>query len=78
MIVGSLGKISCMLVDVIKETMASCDYRNCDEICYDYLMDVASNCDVVFHNQVYSELWNTLFKICDDIGEQTSPFFIDK
>ena len=71
-------QISCMITDIINLTLASCDYRNCDEICMDYLMEVANECPVVFHNEVYLELWNTLFKICNDIGEQTSPFFLDK
>ena len=71
-------QISCMITDIINLTLASCDYRNCDEICMDYLMEVAHECPVVFHNEVYLELWNTLFKICNDIGEQTSPFFLDE
>ena len=71
-------QISCMITDIINLTLASCDYRNCDEICMDYLMEVANECPVVFHNEVYLELWNTLFKICNDIGEQTSPFYLDK
>jgi len=71
-------QISCMITDIINLTLASCDYRNCDEICMDYLMEVANECPVVFHNEVYLELWNTLFKICNDIGEQTSPFFLDE
>ena len=71
-------QISCMITDIINLTLASCDYRNCDEICMDYLMEVANECPVVFHNEVYLELWYTLFKICNDIGEQTSPFFLDE
>ena len=71
-------QISCMITDIINLTLASCDYRNCDEICMDYLMEVANECPVVFHNEVYLELWNTLFKICNDIGEQTSPSFLDE
>ena len=71
-------QISCMITDIINLTLASCDYRDCNEICIDYLMEVANECPVVFHNEVYLELWNTLFKICNDIGEQTSPFFLDE
>ena len=73
-----IEQISCMITDIINLTLASCDYRDCDEICMDYLMEVANECPVVFHNEVYLELWNTLFKICNDIGEQTSPFYLDK
>ena len=67
--------ISCMLVDVIKYTLSACDYRNCDERCFDYLLEVSNECPVVFHNQQYTLLWNSLFRICNEIGEQTSPFF---
>ena len=73
-----IKQISCMLIDVINNTLASCDYRDCNEICMDYLMHVANECPVVFNNERYLVLWNTLFQICVDIGEQTSPFFLDK
>ena len=73
-----IEQISCMINDIINLTLASCDYRDCNEICMDYLMEVAHQCPVVFHNEKYLELWNTLFKICNDIGEQTSPFYLDK
>ena len=73
-----LPKISCFLLDVIRETLASCDYRDCNEICIDYLMEVSTQCPVVFNNEGYLALWNTLFQICNDIGEQTSPFYLDK
>ena len=59
-----MKNISCMLVDVIKTTLASCDYHNCTEICTDYLMHVSNECPVVFHNETYLLLWNTLFNIC--------------
>jgi len=71
-------KISCMLVDVIRSTFAICDYRECDEKCMDYLMDVGFECPIVFNNERYSELWLTLYNICNEIGEQTSPFYLDK
>tara|TARA_R110000824_G_scaffold143807_4_gene311561 strand:+ start:5338 stop:5541 length:204 start_codon:yes stop_codon:yes gene_type:complete len=67
-----------MLVDVIKTTLASCEYRDCNEICFDYLLDVSYDCPLVFKNEHYTLLWNGLFKICNDIGEQTSPFYLDK
>lgn len=59
-----IQQISCLITDVIKLTLASCDWRDCDEVCHDYLMAVADHCPVVFHNEVYLELWNALFKIC--------------
>ena len=73
-----IQKISCMLIDVINLTLASCDFRNCNEICTNYLMNVANNCHHVFNNEKYLELWNTLFNICNDIGIQSSPFYLDK
>ena len=73
-----IQKISCMLIDVINLTLASCDFRNCNEICTNYLMNVANNCHHVFNNEKYLELWNTLFNICNDIGKQSSPFYLDK
>ena len=60
---------SCMLVDVIKLTLASCDYRNCTQLCIDYLMHVGNECPVVFHNETYTLLWNTLFGICNNSTE---------
>jgi len=75
---GAIQHISCMIVDVIKQTLSTCDYRDCNEICIDYLMEVSNQCPVVFNNEGYLALWNTLFQICNDIGEQTSPFYLDK
>ena len=66
-----------MLVDIIKLTFLTCDYRECDEKCMDYLMDIGFKCPV-FNNERYSELWLTLYNICNEIGEQTSPFYLDK
>jgi hypothetical protein len=70
--------ISCMLVDVMRQTLATCDYRECDEKCTDYLMEVGLYCPVVFNNEQYASLWNTLYTICNEIGEQTSPFYLDE
>ena len=78
MLQEKLSEFSCMLVDVIRYTFTSCDFRNCDEKCMDYLMEVSHECPVVFHNEQYLLLWNTLFKICNDIGIQSSPFYLDK
>ena len=63
-----------MLGDIIQLTFEICDYRDCDEKCMDYLMDI----DFEYHNKRYSELWITLYNICNEIGEQTSPFYLDK
>lgn len=78
MIHNVMKGFSCMLVDVIRETLSRCDYRDCDEVCMDYLTEVSYGCPVVFHNEQYTLLWNSLFKICSEIGEQTSPFYLDK
>ena len=56
--------MSCMLVDVINMTLASCDYTHCEEACKNYLWLVANNCSHVFNNQTYNELWRTLISIC--------------
>ena len=60
-----IKNISCTFIDVINLTLASCDYTNCNETCYDYLMNVADECPVVFNNEEYLRLWNTLFDICN-------------
>ena len=73
-----IKNITCFLVDVINNTLASCDYRECDVQCNDYLMAVQTQCPVVFNNEMYKKLWRTLYKICNDIGEQTSPFYLDE
>ena len=72
-----ISEISCMIIDVISNTLASCDYKDCNEICTDYLMDVANNCPVVFNNETYLLLWNTLFNICNANEEQISLFSLD-
>jgi hypothetical protein len=73
-----LVEFSCMLIDVINDTLAACDYRDCNQVCMNYLMYVSSKCPHVFNNERYLELWNTLFDICAEIGVQTSPFYLDK
>ena len=70
--------ISCFLTDVVRITLASCDYNNCRQVCMDYLVYVSTSCSRVFDNQKYLELWDSLFTICNDIGEQTSPFYLDR
>jgi len=56
--------IDCMLTDVIRLTLASCDYNECNKICYDYLMLVGQECPRIFNNEEFSNLWNTLYNIC--------------
>lgn len=73
-----LIKFSCMLIDVINDTLAACDYRNCNKICMTYLMSIVKECPDVFNHDRYLELWRSLFEICASIGEQTSPFYLDK
>ena len=73
-----LQKVSCYLLDVIRETLARCDYRDCNEKCVDYLIAVSRECPHVFNNDRYLELWNSLFDICAEIGIQTSPFYLDQ
>ena len=72
-----ISKINCMIIDVITNTLATCDYKDCNDICIDYLIDVANNCPVVFHNETYLLLWNTLFNICNADEEQISQFSLD-
>ena len=55
---------NCLITDIIKITLASCDYSSCTQVCMDYLMYVGYNCPVVFNNDVYLELWYSLYDIC--------------
>jgi len=73
-----IEKISCMLTDVIRYTLASCDYRECNKLCIDYLLQVLTYCPHVFNNERYTQLWSTLFNLCEEIGIQSSPFYLDK
>jgi len=77
MIPDTIKKISCMLLDVIRETLAVCDYRDCNEICSDYLIEVNEQCPTVFYNEKYQELWKTLYIICNNIGEQSRTLYLD-
>ena len=61
---GLIQVFNCMLVDVIRTTMAVCDYSDCTDDCRNYLLQVSTECPVVFHDEVYLELWNSLIKIC--------------
>ncbi len=63
-----LDIISCMFADIIRTTLTLCNYNNCDDVCSQYLIDVAGNCDNVFNNERYLELWNTLINICFNDG----------
>ena len=54
----------CMIISVIKTTLAICNYTLCSDECMEYLLNVGNNCPVVFHNEVYLELWQTLIHQC--------------
>ena len=56
--------ISCLIIDIIRNTLTICNYQNCNHNCSQYLLDVAGNCSSIFNNQQYLELWNTLINIC--------------
>lgn len=62
-----LSNVSCLITDIIRTTLASCDYTNCNKICYEYLWTISNECPHVFNNEKYVELWNTLFHNC--LGE---------
>ena len=68
----SIEEISCMIIDVIKDTLASCDYQNCSDTCFEYLLEVSKECQIVFHNERYEELWHSLIHICLTQGEKIS------
>ena len=55
---------SCLITDIIKNTLSICNYQNCNHTCSQYLLNVAGNCDNVFNNEHYLQLWNTLINIC--------------
>ena len=44
--------ISCYLLDVVRETLESCDYSECNDICKDYLLSIDENCSCVFDNDL--------------------------
>lgn len=69
-----IAEISCLITDVIKSTLSSCDYRECNELCKDYLFNVAYECPVVFNNGVYSSLWSTLFDICFSTDKEINNY----
>ena len=56
--------ISCLITDIIRNTLTICNYENCNHTYSQYLLDVAGNCGNIFNNQQYLELWNTLINIC--------------
>ena len=58
------GTISCMITDVIRTTLDTCDWQECSEACGQYLWRVAWGCPVVFNNLTYRSLWNTLMNMC--------------
>jgi hypothetical protein len=56
--------IDCIITDVIRVTLATCDYSACNKMCYDYLILVSQECPRIFNNEVYNNLWETLYNIC--------------
>ncbi len=59
-----IDNFSCMLIDVIKNTLDTCKWNDCDGLCRDYLWTVAFECPTVFNNETYESLWKTLIHIC--------------
>ena len=59
-----LDSISCYLLDVVRETLESCNYNECNDICKDYLLFIDENCPCVFDNDQYRTLWETLVEVC--------------
>lgn len=56
--------IDCMIVSVIKTTLETCSWENCNDICREYLLNVSLYCPIPFHNHVYVQLWQTLIEQC--------------
>jgi len=56
--------ISCLITDIIRTTLTVCNYQHCDHACSQYLLNVAGNCQEVFNNQHYLQLWDTLINLC--------------
>ena len=56
--------MNCMIVAVIKNTLSMCDYKNCSDVCENYLMEVGAECEHIFNNETYTNLWITLMNIC--------------
>ncbi len=56
--------LSCMFVDVLRETLYTCSWNDCSEVCQQYLLQVAYECPEVFNKDVYTSLWNSLVNIC--------------
>jgi hypothetical protein len=64
-----MNDFNCLITDVIRTTLSSCDYNNCTQLCMDYLLYIGYNCPFVFNNDVYVELWSSLFDICANTDE---------
>ncbi len=70
-------KISCLMLDVIRTTLATCDRDKCTSSCMDYLMNTGFLCPNIFQDdEVYDRLWSSLLLICSMQDVQTSfnPF----
>ena len=59
-----IHNVSCMLIDVINNTLATCNYKACSIECVNYLIEVVNQCPRVFNNETYTQLWLTLFNLC--------------
>ena len=57
-------ELSCMFIDVLKETLDTCSWEECSETCQQYLFQVAYECPEVFNKDVYTSLWNSLVQVC--------------
>ena len=59
-----MPNITCTLIEVINNTLATCDYKACSVACMNYLLAVVNECPKVFNNETYTQLWLTLFNLC--------------
>ena len=57
-------EISCMFIDVLKETLYTCSWEDCTEDCQQYLLQVVYECPEVFDKDNYISLWKSLVHIC--------------
>ena len=44
--------LSCMFVDVLRETLYTCSWNDCSEVCQQYLLQVAYECPEVLNKDV--------------------------
>ena len=60
-----IHNISCMLIEVINNTLSTCNYKNCSNECINYLIEVVNECPRFFNNETYTHLWLTLYNLCN-------------